>query len=79
MIAHLADSVWSFDRAKIIALYSVLLFVHWNSSLATYLSLMPDGEVRIVAISSLANPQAPSMCTIHIGSVTPAVLCVSGV
>ena len=33
MIAHLADSARSFDRAKIIALYSALLFVHWNSSL----------------------------------------------
>jgi hypothetical protein len=50
-----------------------------NSSLATYLSLMPDDEVNIAAILAPADPHAPSVCTIHIGSVTSAVLWVSGV
>jgi hypothetical protein len=40
------------------------LFVHWNLSLAAYLSLMPDGEVKIAAISAPINPHAPSVCTI---------------
>ena len=74
MIACLTKSVRSFDRASKIALYYVLLFVQWNSSLAAYLSLMPDGEVKIASIPAPADPHAPSMCTIHIGSVTFAVL-----
>jgi hypothetical protein len=55
------------------ASYSALLFVHWNSSLATYLSFMPDGEVRMAAIHALVAPQAPSVLTVHIGSVTSAM------
>ena len=57
----------------------MLLFVHWNSSLAAYLSLMPDGEVMIVAIPAPADPHAPSVCTVHIGYVTFTVLSVLGV
>ena len=74
MIAHLIESARSFDRASLIASYSALLFVHWNSSLAAYLSLIPDGEVKIAAILAPAYPHAPSVCTVHIGSVTSAVL-----
>ena len=62
MTAHLVESAQSFDRARMSALYSTLLFVHCNSSLATYLSLIQDGEVRIVAILALANPHASSVC-----------------
>ena len=79
MIARLTESAQSFDRASMIALYSMLLFVHWNSSLAAYLSLMPDGEVKIAAIMAPADRYAPSVCTVHIGSITSAALCVSGV
>ena len=74
MIACLTESARGFDRASMIASYSTLLFVHWNSSLAAYLSLIPDGEVKIAAILAPADPHAPSMCTVHIGSVTSAVL-----
>ena len=74
MIARLTESARSFDRANIIVSYSALLFVHWNSSLAAYLSLMPDGEVKIAAILDPADCHAPSVCTVHIGSVTSAVL-----
>ena len=74
MIACLIESARGFDRASMIASYSALLFVHWNSSLTAYLSLIPDGEVKIAAIPAPADPHAPSMCTIHIGSVTSAVL-----
>jgi hypothetical protein len=74
MIARLDESAWSFDRDSMIASYFALLFVHWNSRLAAYLSLMLDGEIKISAILALADPHAPSMCTIHIGSVTFAVL-----
>jgi hypothetical protein len=79
MIARLVESTQSFDRAMIIASYSALLFVQWNSSLAAYLSLMPDGEVRIAMILALADPHAPFVCTVHTSSVTPVVLWVSGV
>ena len=79
MIARLTESARSFDRTSMIAPYSVLLFVHWNSSLAAYLSLMPDGEVKIAAIPGPADPHALSVCTVHIGSITFAVLGVSGV
>jgi hypothetical protein len=58
------ESMWCFDRASMIALYSALLFVHWNSSLATYLSLMPDGKVKIDAILAPTDPHALSVCTI---------------
>ena len=61
MIACLTKSVRSFDRASMIASYSALLFVHWNSSLAAYLSLMLDGEVKIAAIPTLADPHALSV------------------
>ena len=74
MIARLAESARSFHRASMIASYSVLLFVHWNSSLAVYLSLKPGGEVKIVAIPAPADPHALSVCTVHIGSVTSTVL-----
>jgi hypothetical protein len=70
----IAESVRSFDRASMIASYFVLLFVHWNSSLAAYLSLILDEEVKIAAIMALAYPHAPSVCTIHIGSMTSTVL-----
>ena len=59
MIARLTENAWSFDRASIIAVYSALLFVHWNSSLAAYLSLMPDDEVKIAAIPAPVDPHAP--------------------
>ena len=62
--AHLAESAWSVDKARMIASYSALLFVHWNSSLATYLSLMPDGEVRIAMIPAPVDPHAPFVCTV---------------
>ena len=71
---HLAESAWSFDRAKMIASYSALLFVHWNSSLAAYLNLILDVEVRIAMITAPTDPHAPSMCTVQIGSVTSVVL-----
>ena len=74
MIALLIESAWSFDRASMIASYSALLFVHWNSSLAAYTSLIPDGEVKIVGISAPADPHAPSVCTVQIGSVTSTLL-----
>ena len=74
MIARHTKSARSFDRASMIASYSTLLFVHWNSSLAAYTSLIPDGEVKIAAIPALAEPHAMSVCTVHIGSVTSAVL-----
>ena len=74
MITRLTESARSFDRASMIASYSTLLFMHWNSSLAAYLSLMLDGEVKIAAIPTLADPHAPSVCTVHIGSVTSTVL-----
>ena len=74
IIARLTESARSFDRANIIASYSVLLFVHWNSSLTAYLSLIPDDEVKIAAIPAPTEPHAPSMCTVHIGSMTSAVL-----
>ena len=74
MIARLTESARSFDRANIIVSYSALLFVHWNSSLAAYLSLMLDGEVKIASILAPVDPHASSVCTIHIGSVTSAVL-----
>ena len=74
MIARLTESAGSFDRASTIALYSVLLFVHWNSSLTAYLSLILDDEVKIAAIPAPVEPHAPSMCTVHIGSMTSAVL-----
>ena len=62
--AHLGESAQSFDRARMIASYSAVLFVHWNSSLAAYLSLMPDSEVRIAMILAPADPHAPSVCTV---------------
>ena len=74
MIARLTESAQSFDRASMIALYSMLLFVHWNFRLTAYLSLMPDDEVKIATIPAPAEPHALSMCTVHIGSVTSAVL-----
>ena len=74
IIARLTESARSFDRANIIASYSVLLFVHWNFRLTAYLSLMPDDEVKIATIPAPAEPHAPSMCTVHIGSMTSAVL-----
>ena len=74
MIARLTESARSFDRASMIASYSALLFVYWNSSLAAYLSLKPGDEVKIVAIPAPADPHAPSVCTVHIGSVTSTVL-----
>ena len=61
--AHLGESAWSFDRARMIASYFVLLFMHWNSSLPMYLSLMPDGEVIIVAIPAPADPH-PRLCAL---------------
>jgi hypothetical protein len=78
-MARLAKSTRSFDRARMIVSYSMILLVHWNSSLAAYLSLMPDDEVRIATIPTPADLQAPSMCTVQIGSEISAVLCVSGV
>ena len=74
MIARLTESARSFDRANIIVSYYALLFVHWNSSLAAYLSLMPDGEVKIAAIPAPADPHAPFVCTVHTGYVTSAIL-----
>ena len=74
IIARLIESAQSFDRASMIALYSALLFVHWNSSLTAYLSLIPDDEVMIAAIPAPVDPHAPSVCNVHIGSVTSAVL-----
>jgi hypothetical protein len=74
MIACLDERGWSFDRASMIASYSVLLFVHWNSSLAAYMSLMPDGEIKIGAMLAPTDPHTPSVCTVHIGSVTSAML-----
>jgi hypothetical protein len=38
--------------------------VHWNSSLAAYLSLIPDGEVRIATILAPADAYAPYVCTV---------------
>ena len=64
IIARLAESAQSFDRAKMIASYSAMLLVHLNSSLATYLSLMPEGEVSIAPIPTPADPHAPSICTV---------------
>ena len=55
-IARIAQSTRSFDRAKMIASYSTMLLVHWNSSLATYLRLMPEGEVSIAAILAPTGP-----------------------
>ena len=72
--AHLTESAWSVDKARMIASYSALLFVHWNSSLAAYLNLILDGEVRIAMITAPTDPHAPSMCTVQIGSVTSVVL-----
>jgi hypothetical protein len=40
---------------------------------------MLDDEVRIATIPTPADLQAPSMCTVQIGSEISAVLCVSGV
>jgi hypothetical protein len=54
--ALLAKSARSLKRARMTASYSALLFVHWNSSLAAYLSFMPDGEVRMVAIPAPITP-----------------------
>ena len=62
--ARLAESVRSFDRSRMIASYSTLLFMHWNSSLVVYLSLIPDGEVRIVVIPAPVDTHPPSVCTI---------------
>ena len=56
-----------------------MLFVHWNSSLAAYLSLIPDSEVKIASILAPVAPHALSVCTVHIGYVTSAVLCMLGV
>ena len=54
--ACLTESARSFDRARMIASNSGILFVHWNSSLAAYLSLMPDGEVSIATILAPNDP-----------------------
>ena len=70
IIACLAESAQSFDRARMIASYSTILLVLLNSSLATYLSLMPEGEVSIAPIPSPTDPHAPSICTVQIGYVT---------
>ena len=59
MIAHLTESAWSFDRASMIALYSALLFVHWNSSLTAYLTLILDDEVKIATILAPVEPHDP--------------------
>ena len=72
--ARLAESTWSFDRARMIASYFALLFVYWNSSLATYLSLMLDGEVRIIVILAPADPHILYVCIVQITSMTPTVL-----
>ena len=74
MIAHHTKSARSFDRASMIASYSTLLFMHWNSSLAAYLSLIPNGKVKITAIPAPADPHAPSVCTVHTDSVISAEL-----
>ena len=52
----LAESMQSFDRARMIASNSMILFVHWNSSLLVYLSLMPDGDVSITTILAPNDP-----------------------
>ena len=52
----LAESVQRFDRARMIASYFVILLVHWNTSLAAYLSLMLDDEVSIAAILAPDDP-----------------------
>jgi hypothetical protein len=57
IIARLVESARSFDRAKMIASYSAMLLVHWDSSLAACLSLMPEGEVSITAILAPAEPR----------------------
>jgi hypothetical protein len=56
MTALLADSARSMERDRMTASYSALLFVHWNSSLATYLSFKLDGDVRMAAIPALVVP-----------------------
>jgi hypothetical protein len=74
--ALLVDKARSFVSARMTASYFAELLVHWNSSLAAYQSLMPEGEVSIAAIPAPDEPHAPCVCTIQIGSVTFAVLCV---
>jgi hypothetical protein len=58
-----------------IASYSATLFVHLpvylvNCSLAAYLSLIPDGEINMVATRAPALPQAPSQYISHGNSGT---------
>ena len=62
--ARLAESTRSFDKARMIASYSALLSVHWNTSLAAYLSLILDGEVRIAVILALVDPHALLVCIV---------------
>jgi hypothetical protein len=54
--ARFGDSARSFVNAKMTASYSAKLLVHWNSNHATYLSFMPEGEVRVAAILAPADP-----------------------
>jgi hypothetical protein len=57
------------------ALYSAVLFMHLSTSLmnircAAYLSLMPEGEIRIAIAPALVPPQTPSQYICHGVSVT---------
>jgi hypothetical protein len=61
----MARNLWS-PKSKVS--YSAILYVHLsvslvNCSLTAYLSLIPDGEIRIVEALALAFPQAPSHYT----------------
>jgi hypothetical protein len=58
-----------------IASYLVILFVHLyvsfvNYNRATYLSLIPKGDIKIAAVPTLMLPQPPSQYTCHGDSVT---------
>jgi hypothetical protein len=45
-----------------------------NYSCATYLSLMPEGDISIAAAPALEVHQAPSQCTSHgVSIIIPSV------
>jgi hypothetical protein len=68
----IACKLW---RPSSTALYSAILLLHLsvyvvNCKRVAYLSLMPEGDIRIIATLALEAPQASSQYTCHGVSIT---------
>jgi hypothetical protein len=64
----LTSIVFSFINPRNRALYSTILFMHWNCNLVAYEVLTLDGETMTAAPLAPKDPHEPSKKTIQIAS-----------